>query len=221
MISAVFLIGCSQKSEPTAASAIASSPASANEVTSDQTILRIDKKEIAKCSAIQDEIQRLSCFDEFASKNGQVAILKDAVITSKGKWEINSKVDPLTDKTINHARLVAESGRSAHGDEIVLLVRCKNGETEAYINWSSYLGSDDIVVTSRIDKAKAQNLSWSISTDHTASFMPQTVKTLKNLIGASSYVVNLTPYNDSPITAIFDVSGAEVAFKDIRQACKW
>lgn len=208
----VFLIGCSQKNESTASSGIAKS---------DQAMSRIDEKEIVKCSTIENQIQRLSCYDEFASEHGQVAISKHTDIANKGKWQIGSDVDPLTDKTVLHAQLIAESGKRKYGDEIVLTVRCKNGETEAYINWSSFLGSDDIVVTSRIDKAKAQDLSWTISTDHTASFMPQAVITLNNLIGASSYVVNLTPYSDNPITAIFDVSGAGEAFKDIRQACKW
>jgi type VI secretion system protein VasI len=54
----------------------------------------------------------------------------------------------------------------------VLLVRCQNARTEAFINWSSFLGSDNLNVTSRIDKAAAVTTSWNISTDHKASFVP-------------------------------------------------
>lgn len=221
LLNVFFLTGCNQKTESTTSSTTAIPSVNVSEASTVQATLSIGAKEVAKCSVIDNQIQRLSCYDSLATKYGQVATTKNTTTETKGGWVTATDFDPLTDKAVHRARLVAQVGRGRHGDEIVLRVRCSNGKTEAYIDWSTFLGSDDIEVTSRIDKAQPQKLKWSLSTDHKASFMPQSAMNLKKFIGASTYIVNLTPYSENPITAIFDVSGADEAFKDIRQECKW
>jgi type VI secretion system protein VasI len=38
---------------------------------------------------------------------------------------------------------------------------------------------------------------------------------------ADNLVAQITPYNESPVTAIFDTSGLENAIKPLRETCNW
>lgn len=217
------LAACGQRNEqistpvtvPTAVSAAALT------VPPISTVPTLDVKILMKCSTETNTVKRLSCFDEFAKTNGLAPSTRETTTNAEGKWRTSTDKDPLTDKSVHYAMLDADEGRGRFGESIGLIVRCKSGRTEAFINWNTFLGSDGLNVTSRIDKAPASSSYWGISTDHKSSFMPQQVATLKKFEGASSYVVNLTPYSESPITAIFNITGADEAFKDIRRDCKW
>lgn len=181
----------------------------------------VPKKEVALCAAETNTVNRLACYDLLAARHDQAPKETLTSAATKGKWITQTNTDPLTDKSVFLALLEAESGKGAYGDTVRLLVRCQNNTTEAYINWNSFLGSDGIRVTSRIDKNPAKTSTWSISTDNKASFMPSAAATLKGFIGATSFVANLTPYSESPITAVFDITGAERAFEDISKGCGW
>ena len=181
----------------------------------------VPKKEVALCAAENNTVKRLDCYDQLAARYGQAPKETVTNAASKGKWLTKTNTDPLTDKSVFLAILEADSGRGTYGDTARLFVRCQDNTTEAYINWKTFLGSDGIRVTSRIDKNPAKTSTWDISTDHKASFMPNAAATLKNFIGATSFVANLTPYSESPITAVFDITGAESALEDISKGCGW
>jgi type VI secretion system protein VasI len=219
--STMLIAACGKNSETTASKHLEEKTAQAGDKSSQQDTKIVDPKEIAKCAAIDNQVLRLSCYDNLAQKYGQVAVTKSTSTMAKGSWKTSSKTDPLTDKTIHFARVEAQEGRGRNGDVVSLQVRCQDGTTEAYINWNSYLGMDQISVVSRIEKAQPVKSTWFISTDRKASFMPQPVTTLKKFIDANTYIVNLTPYGENPVTAIFDISNADEAFKDIRKACNW
>lgn len=184
-------------------------------------VIGVPKKEIALCAAEANTVKRLECYDLLATRHDQSPKETFTSAASKGKWITKTNTDPLTDKSVFIAYLEAESGKGSYGDTVRLLVRCQNNKTEAYINWNSFLGTDGVRVTSRIDKNPAKTSTWDISTDHKASFMPSAASTLKGFIGATSFVANLTPYSESPITAVFDITGAESAFEDISNGCGW
>ena len=181
----------------------------------------VPKKEVALCAAEANTVKRLECYDLLAIRHDQAPKETVTSTTSKGKWITKTNTDPLTDKSVFIALLEAESGKGSYGDTVSLLVRCQDNTTEAYINWNTFLGSEGIRVTSRIDKNPAKTSRWDISTDHKASFMPGAATTLKGFIGATSFVANLTPYSESPITAVFDITGAESALEDISKGCGW
>lgn len=219
--SIVFIGACGQKTESSTVRASSPQLLDTNEASTSLETQGIGSKELAKCAVINNQLQRLSCYDDLAKKYGQAPASVNTTSGFKGRWRTSTDTDPLTDKSVQHASVEAHEGRGRYGDALTLHIRCRNGKTEAYVDWSTFLGSDYITVTSRIDKLQAEKSTWSLSTDKKASFMPQAVTTLKKFIGASSYVVNLTPYSENPITAVFDVSASEEAFKDIRRDCKW
>ena len=227
LIAIAALAACGERPDQGAAPAFApasmpaSVPTSAPVARPASAVPGLDSKALMKCAADSNTVTRLSCFDDFAKANGLAPSSIETTAKFAGKWRTSSDKDPLTDKSVHIATLDADEGRGRFGDSITLVVRCKSGKTEAYIDWNTFLGSNGLNVTSRIDRAAASNAYWGISTDHKASFMPQQVATLKRFEAASSYVVNLTPYSESPITAIFDITGANGAFQDIRRDCNW
>jgi len=179
-------------------------------------------KGLVQCAAAENPISRLACFDRLASDRGASANTSPSTPPGAGKWQTNTKTDPLTDKAVYTAAVFADTAEGKFGKPIGLFVRCKDNRTEMYVTWNSYLGRDEAMVTYRIDKEPAKASRWGLSTDNTATFFPGSpVPTLKKLANSSSFVANLTPYNDNPITAVFDMTGADKALADIRKGCNW
>ena len=59
--------------------------------------LDIPPTEFARCSAIKNNVERLSCFDDLSK---QYKLDKPAVsITSKGNWAITKSISPIDDST--------------------------------------------------------------------------------------------------------------------------
>lgn len=182
----------------------------------------IEDKQVALCASMSSAVERLACYDAIAEANNLAPKTVATPNVGSGKWSTSTSTDPLTDKSIYIAMLDASSGRGRFGDSINLVVRCDKGQTDFYINWETFLGTESISITHRIGRAKAVKSSWVVSTDHKSSFFPRSpVAALKAMIETDSFVANVTPYSESPITATFDTSGAGEALKEIRTACKW
>ncbi|WP_162997622.1 type VI secretion system-associated protein TagO [Pseudomonas sp. LTJR-52] len=183
--------------------------------------LAVEDKEVSYCAAVNNAVERLECYDSIAAKHSLAPILEAKAIEGIGSWEVTTKVDPLNDKNVYLAGLSAATGSGRYGDKVVMLIRCAENKTDLIINWNSYLGREAEIIF-RIDKQKAQKSTWQLSTDKKAAFYPGSpVKLLKQLAESTSFVANVTPYNENPITAIFDTSGADSALKDVRKECGW
>nr|WP_223112626.1 type VI secretion system-associated protein TagO [Pseudomonas syringae] len=182
----------------------------------------ISDTSIATCSAIKGDVQRLACFDKIADDAGLAEKTTPTKTEGSGKWYTATKTDPLNDKPVYTAALGSEGGTGRSVESVVMLARCADGKTELFVNWSSFIGTDDTDVTYRIGKSKAITRSWQISTDNTSTFYPGSpIKAMKEMMESDKFIVNVTPYSESPVTAIFDISGAEAAFADIRKGCSW
>lgn len=181
------------------------------------------KKDIAVCAAKSGELERLACYDGIAKRNkldGPQG--KTTVASGGGKWVVTDKVNPVDDSRTVTMVLPADSGKSKWGRPVVLIARCMSNSTEVFINWGDYLGSEADVLT-RIGKNDAVTRRWSLSTDSQATFYPENgdIAFLKKIMEADSLVAQVTPYNESPTTAIFDTVGLEDAIKPLRETCHW
>src|SRR5690554_424108 len=182
----------------------------------------VEDSEIATCAAKTNTVERLACFDDLAKRHQLAPSSVTRPSEGPGKWWTNTTVDPLNDEAVYLAGLTAESGRGRFGEEVSLVIRCKNNRTEMYINWQSFLGMDGIRTTYRVGKSPAATSTWSVSTDHKSAFFPGSpVPTLKQMHGETSFVANVTPYSESPVTATFGLTGIEAALADIRSGCNW
>lgn len=183
----------------------------------------IPTTEFAECSSKKGDLDKIECFDNLAKKynlNGIQASKEE--IQDSGKWNVSIDTNPIDDSKTVTLYLVADSGKSAMlGESVILFIRCKSLETNIFINWSDYLGSEANVLT-RIGKEKAEIRNWSLSTDSQATFFPRNeVDFLKKLLVVDSFVAQVTPYSASPVTAIFDIKGLPNAIKPLREVCNW
>ncbi len=92
-----------------------------------------------------------------------------------------------------------------------------------------YLGDDsDSVygnwkyVTVRIGSQKAVKQRWGVSTDSKATFAPNWAGSLlKSMAKADTFLIQTTPYGESPVTAIFHTAGLQNALVPLAKACGW
>ncbi|MBA3061768.1 MAG: hypothetical protein FP833_02210 [Atribacteria sp.] len=179
-------------------------------------------KEIAKCAAIEGDLERLEAYDNLARLLG-VAYPKviHPDVKGTGKWIFEKKINPIDDTTTITFVLNSDSGESVYGKSISLVLRYRSEKTEAYIGWSSYLGSEANVLT-RIGIEKASTQTWSLSTDSQGTFYPKdATKFIQKLMEIDSFVAQVTPYNENPITAVFDVRGLKNAVEQFNDILHW
>ncbi|MGF1736523.1 type VI secretion system-associated protein TagO [Photobacterium satsumensis] len=191
----------------------------ANATTNNQKT--IDPKEVASCSAIDGDLARLECFDTLSAKNGLNGL--QAVPTETdgtGSWIVSKDINPVDDSQTVTMILQSESGTNKWGRKVAMVLRCSQNTTDMYINWGEYLGRDASVLT-RVGSDKAETENWSLSTDSKASFKRKPIPMIKQMLGQSKFVAQITPYNESPVTAIFDINGIDSAIKPLRETCGW
>ena len=164
------------------------------------------------CVGIPENTKRLECFDRE---------IKTPEKKPKKSWEVSEDINPLDDsKTVTMA-LAATEGVNSHGQPPVLLIRCKSKETEVFVAWRDYLGSE-AQVTTRIGQLEPKTQRWSMSTDSKATFYPgNDVQFVRSWIGQPRLVVRVTPYNENPVVAVFDLTSLEEALKPLREVCGW
>lgn len=120
------------------------------------------------------------------------------------------------------ALLKSNDFENSHDAKTALIIRCDDGEVDIFVVFDDYLGSDSILVTSRVDKQKPVKGFWSISTDSQAAFYPiNQKKLLRELFAASQFVIRATPYNENPKTLIFDVKGIYNGLMQHEATCRW
>ena len=178
----------------------------------------VDEAEPDPCAAIADAAARLSCFDSLAG----VETRPDPapIDPGAGAWSFDESTDPLTDARRAIGILEAEQGVSRFGRPVSLFVRCNGGTLDVYLNWDSYLGRDAFV-TSRVGDGSPSRSRWGMSTDNTSTFYPRDARALlRELRPVAQWVVQVTPYSASPITAVFDLEGLEELVSFMEPTCE-
>ena len=150
---------------------------------------------------------------------------------NKGAWRTAAQEDPVTGSTRHVAVLNASNETKGHVFQTTptLYVRCQDNRTEAYINWGNYLdgNSGDFrdnrhVVTLRIGDGDPFTVRANVSTNNESTFFPSPIPSiLKPAASADTLAARTTPYNESPQTAIFNVTGMRAALADLAAACNW
>tara|TARA_R110002110_G_scaffold301156_1_gene515216 strand:- start:180979 stop:181590 length:612 start_codon:yes stop_codon:yes gene_type:complete len=182
---------------------------------------QIPAQDIAECAVISGELDRLECYDQLARDNSLDGPQPSGVvIDGTGKWSVRVETNPLDDTTTVTLVLRADEGESRFGTPVGMVARCQSGETDIFIAWSEYLGSE-AVVTHRIGQNDAVRSRWALSTDSQATFFNNPQDLLEQMLGEERLVTQVTPYNENPVTAIFDIRGLENAITPLRETCNW
>lgn len=179
------------------------------------------EKEIAACAVVSGDLSRLQCYDSLAQQYGlQGPQAQPVNVTGNGKWSVDVETNPIDDSKTVTLLLKADEGSNRWGKPVILIARCKSNSTDLFIAWNDYLGREADVL-SRVGEAKAHTRRWSMSTDSKATFHPQPIAFLKSMMEADTLVAQVTPYNENPVTAIFDTAGLQEAIKPLRETCNW
>lgn len=174
---------------------------------------------ILSCTTIATPEERLSCYDAIAD------ILIQPAQSSSGKWQVDIDTNPIDDSKTVFASTVADEGKGTYGERITLNLRCQSGSVEAYIFWNAYIADEEAQVTYRIGTKEAILGAWYTSTDNQATFFglqqANVVKFIGELATAENgrFVAQITPYNESPITAVFNTTGLAEILPQLYEPC--
>ncbi|ENP9830523.1 type VI secretion protein [Salmonella enterica] len=172
--------------------------------------------------------KRLACYDYFfptTFTGAQVKKNSDEVGGDVGNWKTNITTSPIDDsKNV----VISIDGNNSFSDPLgrvttpTLYITCRENKTELFINWDAYLGLDETTMIHRIDKQKAANKVWSISTNTKAVFYDgKVIDFIKRLESGQQLFTQITPYNESPVSTTFNLRGLSEAIKPLQESCGW
>ena len=146
-----------------------------------------------------------------------------------GLWTVRESQDPIDDSKVISMSLSSTKGTSSRGEPIIFIARCKSNETDAFVVWNEYVGSDtrssygkSKTIQVRIDDQPSQTQTWGVSTDNEATFAPGWPGTmLKQMVNGEQLTLRMTPHGENPVTAIFDLKGMRPHLEKLAQTCNW
>jgi type VI secretion system protein VasI len=184
-------------------------------------------REIAKCAAIANSIDRLTCFDDLAKTNG----LSEPIVStaSSGEWKVRTETSPIDDT--KNVFLSLESAtefpdRYSKPKRATLLITCRENSTDLFLVFGGMFMADSGgfgQVTYRIDKKRAKTKEFTESTNHEALGLwnGSGIPLAKELIGSTTLTIRATPFNESALTVEFSTTGLAEAIRPLRQSCTW
>jgi len=192
------------------------------------------------CSAIEDSLQRLTCFDKLfpretssaeaeKSPNGATSGVTKAEEEPSGSgsispWQITEEKSPLDDSVVYTAYLTAKTASTTGigKGEAFLILRCAENTTSALFSTSLFMMSERPQVTIRLGDAKAETTSWTRSTSYKAAGLwsgAQAIPFLKSLPDNTRLVLRIS--DNDRLDAEFDLADVSKPIAKIREHCKW
>lgn len=209
---------------PTFKSTIVSETSAPKPVTAE--IQQPDRAALSECQNEVNGTKRLACYDKLfpqnASENNEST--QEATV-NPGKWQTSVTTSPVDDsKNVILSLSSNDYIRTPFGESVTptIYVACREKKTEVFINWDVYLGLEQTSMLYRLDKQKAVEKNWSISTDTKAVFYRGSdIDFIRALAKADKMYTKITPYNEAPVSATFDLAGLSEAMKPLQKACGW
>lgn len=190
----------------------------AGSASSQPTVSRTD---LQACAKIEDDLARLACFDALNLRlRGAPSVT--APVKGVGLWRVTTERSKIDDSTSVTAMLTAQEPISIRYRQArpIATARCREGDLDFYIDWGVFIGSSSQTVTARLDSEEAESLSWSVSTDHTATFYPgKKMEFFEQLANAKKLVVRTTPYSESSVITSFNIAGFKNVLPALLKAC--
>lgn len=189
------------------------------------------REEMPKCAEIVGRIERLICFDDLAKRMGFIteeqAAREEKILEKYGFWEVTKRKTATGEEVIYLKNNAAEEVKLQSGMRRLptLVLMCKHGRTEAYVDWKSrlspyYLGGfSKIGLVYQLDAGERHQASWDLSTDRQAAFAPEPTEFIKEMRKHEKLIMQMTPHNEIAQTLVFDISGLEKVLEILVKAC--
>lgn len=136
-----------------------------------------------------------------------------------GDWEVQEEVSPLDD-----SRNVVMALSAENNVNLQLIVRCKEGKTDVFIDYYTVLERIrgwDVFVWSRFDQEPAERHGWRPSTTGTAIFAYSGVEWARKIASARKLFVRTDPESGPVVEGTFNLKGSAEAMRPLRKACGW
>ncbi|MFN0113872.1 MAG: type VI secretion system-associated protein TagO [Paracoccaceae bacterium] len=191
---------------------------------SSQALAAGDPKE---CIPIKQDLVRLACYDRIVMATDSA---EGAPLASAGKWAVETKKSEFkdTNDVFLTVRMedVLECGMFDRSPA-TLLLRCMENSTAVMLATSCHMASGFSGygrVEYRVDDKPSRTKNFEASTDNSALGLwngGSAIPFIKELFGGKRLLMRFTPFNESPVTAEFDISGLEEAIASLRKECSW
>lgn len=185
-------------------------------------------EQINDCALIDTDLERLACYDQISGRSPTPENIE--LNNDTGQWIVRKDKSEFKDTT--------DVFLSVESDEILrcgmftqakaqLLLRCLENTTTLYISTSCHVASGFQGygrVEYRIDEKKAASRNFDASTDNRALGLwsgNRSIPVIKQMLDGETLLVRFTPFNESPVTARFNISGLNNAISPLREACHW
>lgn len=119
------------------------------------------------------------------------------------------------------------TGRFSGAGRAELLLRCLENTTNLYVKMNGHFLADIQGygnVRYRIDDRQPATLRMKESTDNEALGLwsgGQSIPVIRRMFGHDKVTMQVTPFNQSPVTVSFPITGLEETIAPLRQACHW
>jgi type VI secretion system protein VasI len=174
-----------------------------------------------------DAAERLLCYDAIFRE--KTTSEKPAAQTNT-KWQLSttkSKIDDSESRTLSIESDDDFAAKYRGREKATLILRCHEHATSLYFIIGEHFlaeiqGYGEI--TYRVDEKKAVKKSFNVSTDNHALGLwsgGTAIPFVKQMLGGKKLVIRVTPYNESAVTATFDINGIDDVVKPVREGCKW
>ena len=150
---------------------------------------------------------------------------------STGGWEVSISESEFDDSPTVALALEADQPIQGWLRQATpsLIVRCKEGRTEAYINVgmqpaSAYRQTRELntaVIRVRFDEGKTRGLIVDESNSNKAVFFRKPKSEIRKMLSSERMTFGFTPYNSSPVSTRFELAGLPEAIEPLREACGW
>lgn len=177
------------------------------------------------CAAVSSDAARLECYDLLFKK----AVISPSAAES-GKWQITEEVSLIDDSKNVFLSLLSEKkhrGRFGQLKHSTVVITCRENTTSMWVSFAGQFMSDNQGggrVTYRIDNADARTKEFRESNSNEALGLwsgRASIPFIKEFLGASTLLIRATPYNESAVTATFDIRGLPDAIAPLRESCGW
>lgn len=188
-------------------------------------------EEIEQCAKVIGRIPRLICYDNLSTALGytppEEADREEIILATYGFWEATKKLNPAGEeiyylKNDSVKDIISDSGLKR---KATLVVQCRNGITDFYLDWKSKLlpqgnlNRSTMVITYQLDGERRKAAKWELSMDQNALFVPEPIPFLRNLQHYKRFILTVTPPNESTQVIVHDIGGLSDALNLIVREC--
>ncbi len=179
----------------------------------------------SSCLKIENDLDRLTCYDKESGRDPEIV-----AVETDGKWQVETKKSEFKDTTDVYLSVATDEnldcGMFDH-EPGTLLLRCMENKTAAMLITGCHMASGFSGygrVEYRVDNKAAMKRNFDASTDNKALGLwdgGDAIPFIKELIDGKTLIMRFTPFNESPTTAKFDISGLAKAIEPLREECGW